>query len=255
MGGTGRSGAGGAAVVVGSAGAVGGAILRGLAADRPELVPWITYRSDPSPLERLGEEIPGLRSARCDLVEPDSLAGLVSQVEETAGAVSVLVHAAVAPRLGPMLEVGHRAVSESVASGGLSLLALVEAFDRLLEPGSAVLYLTSIGSQRVIPGYGSVGAAKAVGDTIVRYLASELAPRGIRVNAISAGPFLSKAAAAVVGDTGALMAATAAATPRGRALDLEELANAAVFLAGPRGTGITGQVVVVDGGIFNRWVL
>jgi enoyl-[acyl-carrier-protein] reductase (NADH) len=245
----------GAAVVIGSAGAIGGAILRGLVAARPAVVPWMTYRSDVGAVEELAKQIPGLHPAQCDLTKSSELANLVSEVERSAGPVRVLVHAAVDVKAGPILELGHEGVSNVVMSSGLSLLTLVEAFDRLLQPGSAILYITSIGSHRVMPGYSAVGAAKAVGDAIMRYLAAELATRGIRVNSISAGPFVSKAAAAVVGDTGALVAAADAATPRGRVVDFEELGNAAVLLTSPQAGGITGQVITVDAGIFSGWKL
>jgi enoyl-[acyl-carrier-protein] reductase (NADH) len=245
----------GAAVVIGSAGAIGGAIMRGLVAARPELVPWVTYRSAAGDVAELAEQIPGLHAVQCDLTQPAQLASFVSEVERTAGPVRVLVHAAVDVKAGPVLVLGHEVVSDVISSSGLSLLTLVEGFDRLLQPGSTVLYITSIGSHRVLRGYSAVGAAKAVGDTLMRYLAAELAPRGIRVNSISAGPFVSKAAAAVVGDTAVLMAATDAVTPRGRAVNFEELANAATFLTGPQSGGITGQVIRVDAGIFSGWEL
>jgi enoyl-[acyl-carrier protein] reductase III len=192
---------------------------------------------------------------RCDLHEAGDVAHLAEEVRANAGSVSALVHAAVQTPVAPLLELGHQQVSAVVRSSGLSLLALVAAFDDLLAAGSSVVYVTSIGSERVIAGYGAVGTAKAVGESLVRYLAVELAPRGVRVNAISAGPFASKAAADVVGDTDALMRATDAATPRGRRLDLDEIADVAAYLVDPRSSGVTGQVVTVDAGIFHRWSL
>jgi len=216
---------------------------------------WTTYRKDAEPAETLAASVSGVRAVRCDLRDRRDVANLASEVAAAAGHVRVLVHAAVEIQLGSVLELGYEKVSGVVLSSGLSLLTLVEEFEELLQPGSVVLYMTSIGSHRVIPGYGAVGAAKAVGDALVRYLASELAPRGVRVNAMSLGPFASKAAADVVDDVEALMKVTDAATPRGRRLDLAEIADAAAFLAGPGGSGVTGQVVTVDAGIFNRWSL
>ena len=75
------------------------------------------------------------------------------------------------------------------------------------------------------------------------------------MNALSAAPFASRAAADVRGDVEALMRATDAATPRGRRLDLAEIADVAAYLAGPASSGITGQVVMVDAGLFHRWKL
>ncbi len=129
------------------------------------------------------------------------------------------------------------------------------AFDDMLRDGSTVLYVTSIGSFRVIPTYSAIGTAKACGESLVRYLAAELAHRGIRVNAISPPPFASQAAKDVVGDTDALMAATDAATPRGRRLELSEIADLAAYLTELGSSGITGQVITVDGGIFTTWRL
>jgi enoyl-[acyl-carrier-protein] reductase (NADH) len=123
----------------------------------------------------------------------------------------------------------------------------------MLTDGSSIVYVSSVGSTRVVPMYGAIGTAKAAGDAIVRYLAVELAPRGIRVNAVSPGLFASKAAGQVVGDVEVRLKATDKATPRGRRIELEEMANAIAFLASPQASGITGQVLTVDGGAFSRW--
>lgn len=243
---------GGAIVVIGAAGGLGGAILRRLAADRAGAPAWITYRSRPDIAEAVAATVPGARVAPCDLHSMQSVHALADEVRREAGSVAALVHAAVEIVPGNGLEIGYEAVSRVVQSSGLALLGLVEAFDDLLGDGSSVLYVTSVGSTIVIPTYIAIGTAKACGEALVRYLASELASRGIRVNAVSPGPFISQAAADVVGDVDALMAATDRATPRGRRLELEEIADVAAYLAEPRSSGITGQVILVDGGIFSQ---
>jgi enoyl-[acyl-carrier-protein] reductase (NADH) len=245
----------GAIVVFGSAGALGGAILRRLTEDQPEASAWIVYRTDAEPAEALARSVPGTRAAQCDLRRPEDLARLAAEVRSSSGYVRTLVHAAVEINVGPLLELGFEAVSAVVHSSGLSLLGVTAAFDDLLQPDSTIIYTTSIGSYRVMPTYGAIGTAKAVGESLVRYLGTELAPRGIRVNAISPGPFVSKAAARVVGDTEVLMRATDAAMPRGRRLDFAEIADLVAYLAGPRSSGITGQVITVDGGLFHHWQL
>lgn len=242
----------GAIVVVGAAGGLGGAIARRLAADRPGAPLWITYRGRPDLAEAVAAGIPGARTFRCDLQSLDDMRALGDEVRGEAGSVATLVHAAVEIVTGPAVELGFETVSRVVRSSGLALLGLVESFDDMLGDGSTVLYVTSTGSTIVIPTYSAIGTAKACGEALVRYLASELAPRGIRVNAISPPPFVSQAAADVVGDVDALMAVTDAATPRGRHLELEEIADLAGYLAEPRSSGITGQVIFVDGAIFSQ---
>jgi enoyl-[acyl-carrier-protein] reductase (NADH) len=252
---TARTAAGdeGAIVVVGAAGGLGGAILRRLVEDRPEAPAWITYRGNAAAAESLAASVPGTRVARCDLHDPEDMRRLAADVRRESETVATLVHAAVEIVTGAALEIGYDRVSAVVRSSGLGLLGLTAAFDDMLVDGSTIVYVTSIGSFRVIPTYSAIGTAKACGETLVRYLAAELAPRGIRVNAISPPPFASQAAADVVGDVEALMAATDAATPRGRRLDLREIADTAAYLAEPRSSGITGQVITVDGGIFTTW--
>lgn len=241
-----------AIVVVGAAGGLGGAIARRLADDRPGAPLWITYRGRADLAEEVAAEIPGARAFRCDLQSLDDMRALAEAVGSEADGVATLVHAAVEIVTGPAVEIGFETVSRVVRSSGLALLGLVEAFDDQLDEGSTVLYVTSVGSTLAIPAYSAIGTAKACGEALVRYLASELAPRGIRVNAISPPPFVSQAAADVVGDTDALMAATDAATPRGRHLELAEIADLAAYLAEPRSSGITGQVIFVDGAIFSQ---
>ncbi|MDA8280115.1 MAG: SDR family oxidoreductase, partial [Actinomycetota bacterium] len=152
-----------AAVVIGGAGGIGGAVLQALVRDRPDLVPWITFHSDEASVRELAEHVPGLRWRRCDLARTGELQALADDVRASASRVAVLAHVALQPISGTLLELGHEQVSRAVATSGVSLLAAVEAFDRLLQPGAAVLYVTSMGARRVVPRYGAVAAAKAAG--------------------------------------------------------------------------------------------
>lgn len=246
-----------AAVVIGGAGGIGGAALHALVQDRPELVPWTTFHSDEGAPRALAERVPELRWRSCDVGRPGDLEALAAAVGASAASVAVLVHAALEPVSGTLLELGHEQVARAVATSGTSLLAAVEAFDHLLQPGSAILFVTSMGAHRVVPRYGAVASAKAAGEALVIYLASELAERGVRVNAISAGPVPTKAAAAMVGpaNLSAAMSAAALASPRRRGLELAEVGEAARLLCGEAASGITGQTVVVDGGVFTELVL
>jgi len=113
-----------------------------------------------------------------------------------------------------------------------------------------MLAITSPGSQRVLPDYIAVGASKAALESLVRYLAVELAPRNIAVNAISPGMVLTDALRYFQAmSDGEMPQKTIAATPAGRLVTPEDIANLAVFLCSPEANMIRGQVIVIDGGI------
>jgi enoyl-[acyl-carrier protein] reductase III len=115
-----------------------------------------------------------------------------------------------------------------------------------MEPGASIVAISSLGAQRVLENYTLVGTSKAALESLVRYLAVELAPRGIRVNAVSGG----------VVDTGALehfpnreeMLAAGAANPVGRLVAPDDIAGAVAFLCSPDAAMVCGQTIVVDGG-------
>ena len=107
--------------------------------------------------------------------------------------------------------------------------------------------LTYLGSERVVPGYNVMGVAKAALEASVRYLANDLGPEGIRVNAISAGPVRTLASSAVSGITG-MVRMHAEKAPLRRATETSEVGDTALFLASALSRGITGEVIYVDGG-------
>ncbi len=113
--------------------------------------------------------------------------------------------------------------------------------------GGSILTLTYLGSQRVFPNYNVMGVAKAALEAAVRYLAYDLGPRNIRVNAVSAGPIKTLAAAGISGFSDILQVYRDRA-PLHRNVDAAEVADAAVFLLGPGGRAITGEILMVDAG-------
>ena len=113
--------------------------------------------------------------------------------------------------------------------------------------GGSILTLTYLGSSRVFTNYNVMGVAKAALEASVRYLAADLGPKNIRVNAISAGPIKTLAAAGISGFSGILQTYRDRA-PLRRTVDTAEVAEAAVFLLGPAGRGVTAEVLMVDGG-------
>jgi len=128
-----------------------------------------------------------------------------------------------------------------------SLVALSRAAMPAMTEGGSISTLTYLGSQRVVPNYNVMGVAKASLEAAMRYLASELGERNIRVNAISAGPVKTASMRAIKGSSAILDAA--ARTPLRRNTDPAEVADAAVFLASGLARGVTGNVLFVDSGM------
>jgi enoyl-[acyl-carrier protein] reductase I len=116
-----------------------------------------------------------------------------------------------------------------------------------LRPGAALLTLTYLGAVRYVPNYNTMGLAKASLESSVRFLAQSLGARGIRVNAISAGPIKTLAASGIK-DIGKLLADFAAAAPIRRNVTIDDVGNAAAFLLSDLASGVSAEVMYVDGG-------
>jgi len=128
-----------------------------------------------------------------------------------------------------------------------SLAALCQSAQALMTEGGAVIALSYLGGTRVVPNYNVMGVAKASLEASVRYLAADLGPQGIRVNAVSAGPLKTLASSAISG-FGGMQRHHRGRAPLRKDTDLSEVADASLFMLCPLSRGITGQVLYVDGG-------
>jgi len=128
-----------------------------------------------------------------------------------------------------------------------SFPAMAKAALPYLSPRAALLTLTYMGSERIIPNYNTMGLAKASLEASVRYLAEALGPRGMRVNGISAGPIKTLAASGIK-DFGKLLGMVAAAAPMRRNVTIEDVGNVAAFLLSDLAAGVTAEITYVDGG-------
>jgi len=191
--------------------------------------------------------------APCDVTSDEQIAELAVTLDRELGGLDFVVHGAAfapAPELSnPFLDTSREGFRVALDVSAYSLIALTRACAPLLERrgGGSVLTLTYLGSERVFTNYNVMGVAKAALESSVRYLASELGSRNIRVNALSAGPIKTLAAAGVSGFSSILQVYRDRA-PLRRNVELAEVADAALFLLGPASRAMTGEVMMVDAG-------
>jgi enoyl-[acyl-carrier protein] reductase I len=212
------------------------------------------------PSERLEEnvrelagQVPGSIVAPCDVTSDEQIAALASTLDRDFGGLDFLVHgAAFAPKAeldNPFVQTTREGFRIALDVSAYSLVALTRMAVPLMVPagGGSILTLTYLGSQRVFTGYNLMGVAKAALEASVRYLASDLGPENIRVNAISAGPIKTLAASGIKGFSG-IRDVYRERTPLRRNVESAEVADAAVFLLGPESRSVTGEILMVDAG-------
>ena len=189
----------------------------------------------------------------CEVTSDAEIERLFQELKGKWGALDGLVHAiAFAPReaiAGDFLEgMSRAAFAQAHDISAYSFAALAKAALPLMEGRrAALLTLTYLGAARVVPNYNTMGLAKASLEASVRYLAASLGPRGIRVNAISAGPIKTLAAAGIAG-FGKILKFVEEHAPMRRNVTTEDVGNAAAFLLSDLAAGITGEIVYVDSG-------
>jgi enoyl-[acyl-carrier protein] reductase I len=189
----------------------------------------------------------------CDVTNDDQIADLFATLDREFGGLDFLVHgAAFAPRQAldePFLQTSRDAFRQALDVSAYSLVALARAATPLLarRGGGSILTLTYLGSQRVFPNYNVMGVAKAALEATVRYLAADVGPKNVRVNAVSAGPIKTLAAAGIKGFSNILHVYPDRA-PLRRNVETGEVAEASAFLLSDAGKGITGEVLIVDAG-------
>ena len=214
-----------------------------------------TYQGDrlKENVEELAATLRGSRVYPCDVSSDADIEAVFSSVSRDFGALDTLVHSvAFAQREdleGDFVATSREGFRVAHDISAYSLVAVTRAAAPLLEKSEigSVLAMTYFGSEKVAAGYNVMGVAKASLESSVRYLAANLGPRGIRVNAISAGPVNTLAARGIRGFTG-MLKHHAEVAPLKRNVELREVGDAALFLASPMASGITGEVLFVDCG-------
>jgi enoyl-[acyl-carrier protein] reductase I len=213
----------------------------------------ITYQN-----ERLEQEakdlilsLPGAEAYMCDVSKDEDIDRLFSTLKERHGKLHALVHSvAYAPGeelKGDFVNTTREGFRIAHDVSVYSLIAVSRAAAPLMEDGGSIVTMTYYGAEKVVPHYNVMAVAKAALECTVRYLASDLGKKKIRVNAISAGPIKTLAARGISG-LGEMLKSHAERAPLGRNVDVAEVGSTGVFLASDASSGITGEVIYVDCG-------
>jgi len=196
-------------------------------------------------------DLPGAQGYMCDLAFDDQVARLFEQFKTNYGVLHGIVHSvAFAPAeelKGEFLNTSREGFRIAHDVSVYTLIAVAHAAAPLMSAGGGIITMTYYGAEKVVPKYNVMGVAKAALEATVRYLANDLGPKNIRVNAISAGPIKTLAARGIA-QLGEMLRAHAERAPLKRNVDPGEVGATAVFLLSEGSSGITGETIYVDCG-------
>ena len=211
-----------------------------------------TYQNDrmKKPLERLLESDEFV--VECDVANDESIAAAFETIKEYAGEIHGVVHAVAYANKedlsGDILNISRDGYALAQDISSYSLIAVTKYAKPILAENAGIVTLSYLGAERAVPNYNMMGIAKAALESSVRYLAAELSPRKIRVNAISAGAIKTLAVTGVK-DYQKLIQLSEDRTPDHIGVTIEEVGNACAFLISPLSSGIIGEVIFVDKGV------
>lgn len=187
----------------------------------------------------------------CDVTNDEDIRGVYETIKEEVGVLHGLAHCIAYAKneelTGRFVETSRDGYALAQEISAYSLTAMTQAVRPLMTEGGSVVTLTYLGGERVVPNYNVMGVAKAALEASVKYLAADLGPEGIRVNAVSAGPIRTLAAKGISGFNQILKVIEEKA-PLRRTVTQEEVGDTALFLLSDLARGITGEVLYVDAG-------
>jgi enoyl-[acyl-carrier protein] reductase I len=213
----------------------------------------ITYQNERLALEAkdLIAELPGAEGSMCDVTQDSQIVRLFAELKEKYGVLNGLVHSiGFAPESdlkGDFVNTTREGFRIAHDISVYSLIAVAREAWPLMTSGGGIVTLTYYGAEKVVPRYNVMGVAKAALEATVRYLANDLGPKAIRVNAISAGPIKTLASRGISG-FGDMLKVQAERSPLKRNIDAAEVGATAAFLLSDAGSGITGETIYVDCG-------
>ena len=215
-----------------------------------------TYQGDAlkKRVEPLAEQIGGVVFGNCDVTDPASIDEVFAAVEKEWGTIDFVVHAiAFSDKdelTGRYIDTTEANFDRTMNISCYSLTAIAQRAENLMPEGGSIITLTYYGAEKVMPHYNVMGVAKAALEASVKYLAVDLGPKNIRVNAISAGPIKTLAASGI-GDFRYILKWNEYNAPLRRTVSIEEVGDSALYLLSDLSRGVTGEVHHVDSGYHN----
>lgn len=213
----------------------------------------ITYQNERlrAEAEEMIQSLPNAEAFQCDVSSDDEIAQLFEKLKQRYGTLHALIHSvAYAPAeelKNNFLQTSREGFRIAHDVSVYSLIAVSRAAAPLMTEGGSIVTMSYFGAEKVVPNYNVMGVAKAALEATVRYMAWDMGPQNIRVNAISAGPIKTLAARGIAGLT-EMLKAHADRAPLKRNVDTDEVAATATFLCSNGGSGITGETIYVDCG-------
>jgi enoyl-[acyl-carrier protein] reductase I len=202
-------------------------------------------------VEPLAAELGALMAGHCDVTDPASIDAVFAEIARVWGRLDFVVHAVAFSDKneleGRYVETSRDNFARTMDISVYSLTAIAQRAEKLMADGGSILTLTYYGAERVMPHYNVMGVAKAALEASVRYLANDLGPKNIRVNALSAGPIKTLAASGI-GDFRYILKWNEYNAPLRRTVTIEEVGDAALYLLSPLSRAVTGEVHHVDSG-------
>lgn len=180
----------------------------------------------------------------------DGVDAVVSGVRERTESLDLYVHCAALAVTGTALGIDPARLTQAIAVNGTALVPLTQGLLPVFARGASLVYVSSRGARSYVPSYVALGPTKSLGEALVRYLAVELAPRGVRANTVAAGPLDTPAFRTMFGEKAQdRLDAAAAANPSGRGVEMADVLAAIAWVTSPAAGMLQGQTVMVDGGI------
>lgn len=213
----------------------------------------LTYQGDAlkKRVEPLAAELGAIVAGHCDVTDLDTIDAVFAEIESKFGKIDFVVHAiAFSDKdelTGRYVETSRENFNRTMDISVYSLTAVAKRAEPLMNDGGSILTLTYYGAEKVMPHYNVMGVAKAALEASVRYLAVDLGGKGIRVNAISAGPIKTLAASGI-GDFRYILKWNEYNSPLKRTVTIEQVGGSALYLLSDLSQGVTGEIHHVDSG-------